>query len=42
LYTFLTGGRTYFAIYDHFPDDADLTAAFDQMVTTSLSFSASR
>jgi hypothetical protein len=41
VYTFLTGGRTYFALYDRYPDDSDLTAGFDQMVTTSLSFSAS-
>lgn len=41
-YRFLTGGQSYFALYDRYPGDTDLTAAFDQMVTTSLSFSASR
>jgi hypothetical protein len=41
LYTFGTGGRTYFALYDHYPDDSDLTVDFDRMVKTSLSFSAS-
>jgi hypothetical protein len=40
-YRFLTGGRSYFALYDRWPGDTDLTAGFDQMVTTSLSFSAS-
>jgi hypothetical protein len=40
-YRFLTGGRSYFALYDRYPGDTDLTAGFDQMVTTSLSFSAS-
>jgi hypothetical protein len=41
VYTFLTGGRSYFALYNRYPGDTDLTAGFDQMVTTSLSFSAS-
>src|ERR1700730_5337867 len=41
-YRFLTGGRSYFALYDRYPGDTDLTAAFDRMVTTSLSFSPSR
>jgi hypothetical protein len=40
-YRFLTGGRTYFAEYDRYPGDTDLTSGFDQMVTGSLSFSAS-
>jgi hypothetical protein len=40
LYTFVTGGRTYFALYDHYPADADLTADFDSMVTDSLKFSS--
>jgi hypothetical protein len=39
-YRFLTGGRTYFALYDRYPGDTDLTAAFDRIVTTSLTFSA--
>ncbi len=41
IYTFLTGGRTYVALYDRYPGDRDLTADFDQMVTTGLRFSAS-
>lgn len=41
LYTFVTGGLTYFADYDRYPGDPDLTAKFDQMVTASLRFSAS-
>ena len=40
LYTFVTGGRTYFADYDRYPGDTDLTAAFDQMVMGSFRFSA--
>lgn len=40
LYTFVTGGRTYFPQYNRFPSDQDLTTQFDQMITTSLRFSA--
>jgi hypothetical protein len=40
LYTFLTGGRTYFALYDRYPGEPDLTADFDRMVTASFQFSA--
>jgi hypothetical protein len=40
LYTFVTGGRTYYLEYDRFPGDADQTAAFDQMVSGTLKFSA--
>jgi hypothetical protein len=40
LYTFVTGGRTYFAEYDRYPGDTDLTSAFDQMVVGSFRFSA--
>lgn len=39
LYTFVTGGRTYFAQYDRHPGEADLTSGFDQMITGSLAFS---
>jgi hypothetical protein len=41
VYTFLAGGRSYFAMYNRYPGDADLTSGFDQMVTTSFTFSAS-
>jgi hypothetical protein len=40
LYTFVTGGRTYFALYDRYPGDLDRTADFDRMVTASFRFSA--
>jgi hypothetical protein len=40
LYAFVTGGRTIFAFYARYPRDADLTTAFDQMVTATLKFSA--
>ncbi|MGH7762960.1 MAG: hypothetical protein ACREOM_00910 [Candidatus Dormibacteraceae bacterium] len=40
VYTFVTGGRTYFAFYNRFPGDTDLTTAFDQMVKGSLKFAA--
>jgi len=40
LYTFVTGGRTYFAFYDQYPAEANLTADFDRMVTDSLKFSS--
>jgi hypothetical protein len=40
LYTFLTGGRTYFALYERYPGDVDLTGGFDQMITQTLAFSA--
>lgn len=40
LYTFVTGGRTYFAFYARYPGDADLTTGFDQMITGTLKFSA--
>jgi hypothetical protein len=40
LYTFVTGGRTYFALYDRYPGDPDRTADFDRMVTASFRFSA--
>jgi hypothetical protein len=40
LYTFVTGGHTYFALYDHYPAEADLTADFDRMITDSLKFSS--
>jgi hypothetical protein len=39
LYTFVTGGRTYFALYDRYPGEPDLTADFDRMVTASFRFS---
>lgn len=39
LYTFVTSGRTYFAQYDRYPGDGDLTADFDRMVTGSFKFS---
>jgi hypothetical protein len=39
LYTFLTGGRTYFADYDRYPGEADLTTDFDRMITGSFGFS---
>lgn len=40
LYTFVTGGRTYFALYDRYPGEPDLTVDFDRMVTASFRFSA--
>jgi len=40
LYIFVTGGRTYFAAYWHYPADPDLTADFDRMVTGTLKFFA--
>ncbi len=40
LYTFVTGGRTYYLEYDRYPGDLDATAAFDSMVTQTLAFSA--
>ena len=39
VYTFVTGGETHFAQYDHYPKEPDLTAAFDRMITTTLRFS---
>jgi hypothetical protein len=41
VYTFTTGGETHFAIYNRYPKEADLTAAFDKMILTTLHFSAS-
>ena len=40
LYIVVTGGRTYFAAYWHYPADPDLTADFDRMVTGTLKFFA--
>jgi len=40
LYAFTTGGVTHFALYNRYPKEADLTAAFDRMITTTLRFSA--
>lgn len=40
LYTFVTGGRTYYLEYDRYPGDLDATATFDSMVTQTLAFSA--
>jgi hypothetical protein len=40
LYTFVISGRTYFAQYDRYPGDGDLTADFNRMVTGSFKFSA--
>ena len=39
VYTFVTGGETHFAQYNHYPKEPDLTAAFDRMITTTLRFS---
>jgi len=38
LYRFSTGGRTFYAQYDRYPDDTDRTAEFDRMVTETLKF----
>lgn len=40
VYTFVTGGETHFAIYNRYPKEPDLTAAFDKMITTTLHLSA--
>ena len=40
LYTFVTGGRTYFAVYYHYPGEPDVTADFDRMITDTLRFSS--
>jgi hypothetical protein len=40
MYKFVSGARTYYLEYDHFPDSIDRTSAFDQMVTSSLRFSS--
>jgi len=40
VYTFVTAGETHFAQYDRYPQEADLTAAFDKMIMTTLHFSA--
>src|SRR5256885_16096250 len=40
LYTFVTSGRTYFAVYDHYPAEDDLTVDFDRMVADTLAFSS--
>ena len=40
LYTFKTGGRTYYFEYDLYAGDADSTAEFDRMVTQTVAFSA--
>jgi hypothetical protein len=38
LYLVFAAGRTYFAQYDVYPGDRDLTADFDRMVTETLKF----
>ena len=40
LYTFTIGGETHFALYNRYPKEPDLTAAFDRMITKTLRFSA--
>jgi len=40
VYTFVIGGEPHFAIYNRYPKESDLTAAFDNMITTTLHFSA--
>ena len=39
-YVFVTNGRTYFAPYDRYPGDTDVSNAFDRMISRSLKFSA--
>jgi hypothetical protein len=38
LYTFFNNGETIFALYNRYPKEPDLTAAFDRMITTTLTF----
>ena len=40
LYTLVTGGRTYFGLYNRYPGEPDLAADFDRMVTATFRFSA--
>ena len=40
LYTFATGGRTYYLEYDRYPGDPDRASDFDRMVMETLAFSA--
>jgi hypothetical protein len=39
-YVFVSGGRTYWIDYDRYPGEADLTSAFDTMVSSTFRFSA--
>lgn len=40
LYSFVLNGETHFAVYNRYPKEPDLTAAFDKMITKTLHFSA--
>jgi hypothetical protein len=40
VYAFVVGGETHFAIYNRYPKEPDLTAAFDRMISKTLHFSA--